>query len=163
AGVEQLLDDDLDAALLVDINHRVVAERTHVHEHRHAPRQVVEFVLAENVVPEVDSRGARDLDAVKRDVRRPTHRDGNGEGSATRVRAAASGSPANWKAATTSMRSPVAGSIPGWIEPSDTSTAGALCSRTAASVPTGGLSQATTAITPAMVLACKCRSMASLA
>ena len=45
-----------------------------------------------------------------------------------------------------SMRSPVAGSVPGRIEPSDRIIAGGLCSRSAASVPTGGLSQATTAI-----------------
>ncbi len=37
---------------------------------------------------------------------------------------------------------------PGLIEPSERSTAGWLCSRMAASVPTGGLSQATTAMRP---------------
>ena len=74
-----------------------------------------------------------------------------------RVRRVGSGSPATWNAVTRSMRSPVTGSIPGWIEPSDRSTAGALCSSTAASVPTGGLSHATTAITPATSLALQVR------
>src|SRR4029079_10710864 len=45
--------------------------------------------------------------------------------------------------------SPVLGSVPGWIGPSDMMMAGWLCSSSAASVPTGGLSQATTAIVPA--------------
>ena len=82
--------------------------------------------------------------------------------SAIRVRVARSGSPANWKPVTRSIRSPVCGSMPGLIDPSDSSTAGALCSRIAASVPTGGLSQATTAISPATLLALRCRSMFSL-
>ena len=34
AGVEQLLHDDLEAALGVDVDHRVAAERPHVDEHR---------------------------------------------------------------------------------------------------------------------------------
>ena len=55
----------------------------------------------------------------------------------------------------------VCGSVPGLIDPSDISTAGALCSRIAASVPTGGLSHATTAISPAMLFAFRCRSMLS--
>ena len=59
------------------------------------------------------------------------------------------------------IRSPVCGSLPGLIDPSDISTAGALCSRIAASVPTGGLSHATTAISPAMLFAFRCRSMLS--
>ena len=80
---------------------------------------------------------------------------------AMRVRSSASGSPATWKALTRSIRSPVSGSVPGWIEPSDMMIAGALCSSSAASVPTGGLSQATTAISPATALADRCTSMVS--
>ena len=76
--------------------------------------------------------------------------------------AGGSGSPANWKPVTRSIRSPVCGSVPGLIEPSDSITAGALCSRIAASVPTGGLSHATTATSPAMRLAFRCMSMFSL-
>ncbi len=38
--------------------------------------------------------------------------------------------------------SPALGSVPGWIGPSDMMIAGWLCSSKAASVPTGGLSQA---------------------
>ena len=45
---------------------------------------------------------------------------------------------------------------PGLIEPSERMTAGVLCSRRAARVPTGGLSQATTAISPATPLAARC-------
>ena len=82
--------------------------------------------------------------------------------NAMRVRVAGSGSPATWKPVTMSIGSPVCGSVPGLIDPSDSSTAGALCSRIAASVPTGGLSHATTAISPAMLLAFRCRSMFSL-
>ena len=41
------------------------------------------------------------------------------------------------------------------MEPSDSSTAGVLRSSTAASVPTGGLSQATTATIPATSFALK--------
>ncbi len=52
--------------------------------------------------------------------------------------------------------------MPGRIDPSDIITAGTLCSRIAASVPTGGLSQATTAITPRMSLPSRCRQTPSL-
>ena len=80
---------------------------------------------------------------------------------ASRVRTAGSGSAAHGNAVTRSMRSPVAGSVPGWIEPSERITAGRSCSRIAASVPTGGLSQATTATTPATSLARRCTSIVS--
>src|SRR5579875_3765258 len=53
-------------------------------------------------------------------------------------------SAAAWKQEMMSIGSPVRESVPGRIEPSDMMTAGTLCSRIAASVPTGGLSQATT-------------------
>ena len=83
--------------------------------------------------------------------------------SAICVRRAGSGSPAVWNAVTRSMRSPVAGSAPGLIEPSERKTAGTLRSRTAASVPTGGLSHATTAISPCTSFAFRCASIASFA
>ena len=63
---------------------------------------------------------------------------------ANRARTSASWS-ATWKADTRSMRSPVAGSIPGRMGPSERMTAGVSFSSTAATVPTGGLSHATTA------------------
>ena len=81
--------------------------------------------------------------------------------SARRARSSSSGSPAAWKAATRSIRSPVTGSCPGRIDPSDRITAGTLCSNRAATVPTGGLSQATTATRPATRLAARCRDTAS--
>ena len=59
-----------------------------------------------------------------------------------------------------SIGSPVRESMPGRIDPSDMITAGTLCSRIAASVPTGGLSQATTAITPRTSLPSRCRQNA---
>ena len=59
------------------------------------------------------------------------------------------------------MGAPVAGSMPGWMEPSDRITAGVSFSRMAASVPTGGLSQATTAIRPATPLAARWTSATS--
>ena len=46
--------------------------------------------------------------------------------------------------------------MPGLIGPSETITAGVLCSRMAATVPTGGLSQATTATSPATLFAARC-------
>ena len=51
--------------------------------------------------------------------------------------------------------------MPGRIEPSDIIIAGLLCSNTAAKVPTGGLSQATTAITPSNPEALKCSHIES--
>ena len=81
--------------------------------------------------------------------------------SARRARTSGSGSAAYWNAVTRSMGSPVTGSIPGWIEPSESISAGALCSSSAASVPTGGLSHATTVMTPAMSLALRCASVLS--
>ena len=74
-----------------------------------------------------------------------------------------SGSPATWNAVTRSMRSPVVGSVPGLIEPSERNTAGSSRSSTAASVPTGGLSHATTAIKPFTSFAFRCASIASFA
>ena len=56
---------------------------------------------------------------------------------------------------------PVSGSMPGLIGPSETMTAGVLFSKTAATVPTGGLSQATTATTPATLLAARWTSATS--
>ena len=47
-------------------------------------------------------------------------------------------------------------SIPGRIGPSDIIIAGLLCSSIAAAVPTGGLSQATTAMVPSKPLALRC-------
>ena len=47
------------------------------------------------------------------------------------------------------------------MEPSDIIIAGLLCSKIAAKVPTGGLSQATTAITPSKPVALKCSQMES--
>ena len=61
------------------------------------------------------------------------------------------------------MRSPLSGSAPGLIEPSEKNTAGSLCSRTAASVPTGGLSHATTATRPFTSFACRWASIESFA
>ena len=52
-------------------------------------------------------------------------------------------------------------SIPGRIEPSDIIIAGLLCSKIAARVPTGGLSQATTAIVPSNPLAERCSQIES--
>ena len=52
--------------------------------------------------------------------------------------------------------------MPGLIEPSERITAGSLCSSIAASVPTGGLSQATTAMTPFTSLPFRCMSTLSL-
>ena len=60
-----------------------------------------------------------------------------------------------------SSAAPVSGSWPGWIGPSDMMIAGWLCSSSAASVPTGGLSQATTAIVPARPVASRCSHSAS--
>ena len=51
--------------------------------------------------------------------------------------------------------------MPGRIDPSDMIMAGLLCSKTAASVPTGGLSHATTAITPSNPEALKCSHIES--
>ena len=56
---------------------------------------------------------------------------------------------AAWKASTRSTRSPLRGRCPGTMEPSERTTAGTFCSTMAATVPTGGLSQATTPISPA--------------
>ena len=53
-------------------------------------------------------------------------------------------------------------SIPGLIGPSDIIIAGLLCSKIADSVPTGGLSQATTAIVPSKPEALKCSHNVSL-
>ena len=61
-----------------------------------------------------------------------------------------------------SSASPVLGSWPGWIGPSDMMIDGRLCSSSAASVPTGGLSQATTAIVPARPVALRCSQTESL-
>ena len=55
-----------------------------------------------------------------------------------------------------SIASPDTESLPGLMEPSDIKIAGLLCSNIAASVPTGGLSQATTAIRPSTPEALKC-------
>ena len=60
------------------------------------------------------------------------------------------------------MLSPVSESTPGLIEPSDIKIAGLLCSKIAASVPTGGLSHATTAITPSSPVALRCSDKLSL-
>ena len=61
-----------------------------------------------------------------------------------------------------SSASPVFGSWPGWIGPSDMMIEGRLCSSRAARVPTGGLSQATTAIVPSNPVALRCSHRASL-
>ena len=53
-------------------------------------------------------------------------------------------------------------SFPGLIDPSDIIIAGLLCSRIADKVPTGGLSQATTAIMPSTPVALRCSQMLSL-
>ena len=52
--------------------------------------------------------------------------------------------------------------LPGLIVPSDIIIDGLLCSNKADKVPTGGLSQATTAIVPSKPLALKCSQIASL-
>ena len=75
AGLEQLLDDHLQATLGVDVDHRVEAERAHVDEYRQPTRERVELALAEHVGPEVEPGGTRDLDAVQHHVGRPAHRD----------------------------------------------------------------------------------------
>jgi hypothetical protein len=72
-----------------------------------------------------------------------------------------SGSLATWKQLTRSIVSPVSGSLPGRIEPSDSTTAGTLRSMIAAVAPTGGLSHATTATRPRMSLPSKCRDRPS--
>ena len=51
--------------------------------------------------------------------------------------------------------------MPGLMEPSERMTAGVLFSSTAASVPTGGLSQATTAMRPATPFAARWTSATS--
>ena len=43
AGLEQLLDDHLQATLGIDVDHRVEAERAHVDEHRQTARKRVEL------------------------------------------------------------------------------------------------------------------------
>ena len=53
-------------------------------------------------------------------------------------------------------------STPGLIDPSDMMIAGLLCSKIADKVPTGGLSQATTAITPSKPVALRCSHIESL-
>ena len=47
AGLEQLLDDHLQTALGVDVDHRVEAERAQVDEHRQSARERVELALAD--------------------------------------------------------------------------------------------------------------------
>ena len=79
---------------------------------------------------------------------------------ANRARTSSSWS-ATWKADTRSMRPPVSGSTPGLMGPSERMTAGVLFSSTAATVPTGGLSQATTATSPATLLAARWTSAMS--
>ena len=60
-----------------------------------------------------------------------------------------------------SIASFVTESVPGRIGPSDMMMAGRSCSSRAARVPTGGLSQATTAIVPARPEALRCSHMVS--
>ena len=85
-----------------------------------------------------------------------------GEPSSARRRRSAGESAAAWKQEMMSIGSPVRESMPGRIDPSDMITAGTLCSRIAASVPTGGLSQATTAMAPRTSLPSRCRQTPSL-
>src|SRR6266487_4510888 len=59
-----------------------------------------------------------------------------GEPSSARRRRSAGESAAAWKHEMMSIGSPVRESMPGRIDPSDMITAGTLCSRIAASVPT---------------------------
>ncbi len=80
---------------------------------------------------------------------------------AMRFLSAASGSPAAWKPVMMSIGCPVSESLPGRIGPSDMMIAGRSCSSTPASVPTGGLSQATTAMTPSSPLALRCSQTVS--
>ena len=86
AGCEQLLHDDGDAADRVDVDHRVRAERAHVHEHREPARELVELLLADHVGPEVEAGGAGDLGAVEHDVGGATHRHHHDERVAHRRR-----------------------------------------------------------------------------
>src|SRR6202162_5609261 len=52
-GIEQLADDHRQAALGVDVDHRVTAERTGVNQYRQGPRGLIEVLLADHLVPEV--------------------------------------------------------------------------------------------------------------
>ncbi len=78
-GVEQFLDDDLDAAFRVDIDHRIAPERPRIDEHRDDMlRQVIEFFRRHDVSGKVtESGGSRDLRAVQQNIGRAAdgHRD----------------------------------------------------------------------------------------
>src|SRR4029078_3562584 len=73
-GAEELLHDDGDAAYRLDVDHRVAAERAHVHEHREVTRELVELLLAHDVSPQVEPGGAGDLGSGEHDVGGATHR-----------------------------------------------------------------------------------------
>ena len=74
-----------DAADRVDVDHRVLAERPHVDEHREPVRELVELLLAQDVVPEVEAGGAGDLGPVEHDVGGAAHRHHHDEGVAHRT------------------------------------------------------------------------------
>ena len=102
AGLEELVDDDLQPALGVHVHHGVVAERSHVDQHRQAPGQLVEVVLAEHVAPQVDARrrGRSRRCAAARSSSRPWRWRPSGRCAATRAsRCRGAGCPgSSWRA-----------------------------------------------------------------
>ena len=86
ARVEQLAHDHRQAALGVDVDHRVPAEGPRVHQHGQRARHAVELLLGDHLAPVVDARGAGQLGRVQHDVGGAAHRDGHQGGVAQRRR-----------------------------------------------------------------------------
>jgi len=75
AGVEQLPDDHRQAAVRIDVNHRITAERAGIHQHRKRARDPVEFLLRDHVAPEVETGGAGQFGRMEHDVGGTAHGD----------------------------------------------------------------------------------------
>ena len=87
ARIEKVFHEHLNAALGIDIDHRIATERPRVDDHRNdVLRQVVEFLGAHHVAGEIRiAGGAGDFGRMKHHIRRTADRHGDDDGVADRL------------------------------------------------------------------------------